>query len=505
MRSSAPSTRVGAPAARPMAAAVDFCLRSGACGWRIAILCIVMLISLRMIAQDKHLSIYAPQTHYQVSVVDQPAGEYVGLLDVLEPLGKIESHTNGKKWRLRFTPGKTTIEAEFEAGKHIGKVRGAQFDLGGDLLLQGDRGYVPIASLPNLLPRMLDRTVDLHAAGRRLFLAGTAMKYTLELRHNPTRLIATFPSGVSPVITPNGNRVRLTFTREPVVFPGANHVSYSDPPLISADFIESNGSGILEVVGSAPLQATTAEGGKVVNITAAVQPAVRTAPPAAPSAKPETPLPPPNIPPPAPTTPRPATGRRTNLVVIDAAHGGEERGSQLTEKLNEKDVTLALARRIQHELEIRGFSVLLLRAGDTTLTSDQRATAANAARAGFYLDLHAATLGTGVRVYTALLPPAPAVNRRTFLPWDTAQAPFLNESIAAAEAITAEFTNRKIPVRSLAAPLRPLNNIAGTAVAVEIAPEGDSVESISDAKYQQNVAAAVAAGIAASRGKLESQ
>jgi hypothetical protein len=60
-------------------------------------------------------------------------------------------------------------------------------------------------------------------------------------------------------------------------------------------------------------------------------------------------------------------------------------------------------------------------------------------------------------------------------------------------------------VKSLAAPVRPLNNIAAAAIAIEIAPQGDTVESITDAKYQQDVAAAVAAGIAASRGKLESQ
>jgi N-acetylmuramoyl-L-alanine amidase len=202
---------------------------------------------------------------------------------------------------------------------------------------------------------------------------------------------------------------------------------------------------------------------------------------------------------------RSSGGRRTNLVVIDPGHGGEERGAQLTETLNEKDVTLALAKRIQHELEARGFAVVLLRTTDSTMTFDQRASAANSSRAEIYLGIHAATLGTGLRVYTALLPPAPPANRRTFLPWDSAQAPFLHDSDTVAAGISAECSARKIPLRSMAAALRPLNNIAGAAVAIEIAPEGDSVESINDAKYQQNVAAAVAAGIISVRGKLESQ
>jgi N-acetylmuramoyl-L-alanine amidase len=466
-----------------------------------AVIWAIVAIEVFAAAQEKQLAIYAPQTQYRVSVIDRPSGEYVGLLDVLEPLGKIESHADGKKWKLRFTPAKSAMDAEFEAGKRAGKVRGSQFDLGGEFFLQGDRGYVPLGSLPNLLPRLLERTIDLHATGRRLFLGGAGMKYTLEVRHSPTRLVVTFPSAVSPNIVPNGNRVRLVFNREPVISSGANSVSYNDPPLVSADFIESNGSAILEVVGSAPMQAALSDGGKTVTIAATIQAAAQA--PTAQAPPPETPLPPPAIPAAAPSAA--PVGKKSTLVVIDAAHGGDERGAQLTEKLNEKDVTLALARRIQHELENRGFSVLLLRTGDTTLTADQRASSANGARSGVYLDIHAATLGTGVRIYTAMLSAAPAANRRTFLPWESAQAPYLEQSTAAATAIAAEVANRKIPVRSLAAPLRPLNNIAGTAVAIEIAPEGDSVESINDAKYQQNVAAAVAAGIAASRGKLESQ
>lgn len=470
---------------------------------RVSILLIIFLLP--VLAQEKHLSIYGPQAFYQVSVTDHAGVEYVGLLDVLEPLGKIESRVEGKKWKLRFTPAGTAIDAEFEAGKRTGKIRNSQFDLGSEFFLQNDRGYVPTSALPNLLPRFVERTVDLHVVGRRLFLSGAAMKYSLELRHNPTRLVITFPAPVSPDIAPTGNKVRLTFTRNPVISSGAESTSYSEAPFVSAAFSENNGNAVLEISGSAPLQAVNSDAGKVITISGAQQAVQAVPPPTPPPTKPETPLPPPNIPAATPTPVRPAGSRRANLVVIDAGHGGDERGAQLTEKLNEKEVTLALARRIQREFENHGFTVLLLRSGDSTMTTDQRASAANASRAGFYIGLHAATLGTGVRVYTSLLSPAPATDRRKFLPWDSAQAPFLDDSRAAAAAITSECASRKIPVRNVPAPLRPLNNIAGVAIAVEIAPEGDTVESINDAKYQQNVAAAVAAGIAAARGKLESQ
>jgi N-acetylmuramoyl-L-alanine amidase len=192
-------------------------------------------------------------------------------------------------------------------------------------------------------------------------------------------------------------------------------------------------------------------------------------------------------------------------VALDAGHGGDERGAQLTETLNEKDVTLALARRIQHELEARGITVYNVRSGDNTLTADQRAASANGSRAAIYVSVHAATLGTGLRVFTAMVPPMATPNRRAFLPWDTAQASFVVNSSGVASSIVTECTSRKISVKSLAAPVRPLNNIAAAAIAVEIAPKADTVESITDTKYQQDIAAAIASGIANVRGKLEVQ
>ena len=116
-----------------------------------------------------------------------------------------------------------------------------------------------------------------------------------------------------------------------------------------------------------------------------------------------------------------------------------------------------------------------------------------------------AALGTGVRVFTAMVPPLATPNRRAFLPWDTAQASFVLNSSAVANSISTECGSRKISVKTLAAPVRPLNNIAAAAVAIEIAPQADTVESITDARYQQEIAAAIASGIANTRGKAEGQ
>jgi N-acetylmuramoyl-L-alanine amidase len=472
--------------------------------WIIAFL---LLASMPLIAQEKRLSIYAPQMFYQVSVTDHGKDAYVGLFDILEPLGHVESRVDGKKWKLSFTGSGSAIDAEFQDGKRKGRVRGTDFELPANFVLQGDRGYVPIASLANLLPRLLEKTAEVHPSPRRLFIGGVAMKFTLDLKHNPNRLVATLPNSVSPQIATDGTHVRLTFVRDPVIPTGIDVYSYTEPPFASSNFSEANGIATLDVVGTVPLQAAMSDGGKTLTISAMVQQAAPSTTPA--NQQPATPTPAPGTPAsatsaaPAPAKPR--TGGRMYYVALDAGHGGDERGAQLTETLNEKDVTLALARRIQHELEARGITVYNVRSGDNTLTADQRAASANGSRAAIYVSVHAATLGTGLRVFTAMVPPMATPNRRAFLPWDTAQASFVVNSSGVASSIVTECTSRKISVKSLAAPVRPLNNIAAAAIAVEIAPKADTVESITDAKYQQDIAAAIASGIANVRGKLEVQ
>jgi N-acetylmuramoyl-L-alanine amidase len=89
-----------------------------------------------------------------------------------------------------------------------------------------------------------------------------------------------------------------------------------------------------------------------------------------------------------------------------------------------------------------------------------------------------------------------------FLPWDTAQASFLDLSGMVAGSVAAELETRKLPNTTLSAPLRPMNNIAAPAIAIELAPAEGDVNSIASAAYQDQVAQSIAAGVAAVRSKL---
>ena len=109
-----------------------------------------------------------------------------------------------------------------------------------------------------------------------------------------------------------------------------------------------------------------------------------------------------------------------------------------------------------------------------------------------------------MRLYTAILP-ADGEDHGPFLDWDTVQAPFLPLSRQVATSLASNLQQKQISTRVLLAPLRPLNNIAAAAIAVEIAPAPEGISSLSSPAYQQQVDSALAAGILSMRTKLEAR
>jgi N-acetylmuramoyl-L-alanine amidase len=252
------------------------------------------------------------------------------------------------------------------------------------------------------LPHFLAAQVNFHESARRLFVGEVALQPSFQLEAGPPpRLVLNFSAAVNPTISTEPGRVRMVFKRDPIVSPASQSVSFDNKLITQATFAENNGVAELDVATTSPLLATFSNNGKTITLAPA--------PTAANAAKPVVPgkANPPSQPSPAPAASGNVAAARRLLAVLDPAHGGEERGAALTATLAEKDVALGLARLLRHELEARGFAVLLLRDADTTLTSDQRAGTANTSHAALYISLHATSQGAGVRAYTALLPVAP--------------------------------------------------------------------------------------------------
>jgi N-acetylmuramoyl-L-alanine amidase len=458
----------------------------------------VTFLSAAPSAEEKHISVYSPVATYKLPVLERAGREYVGLLELLEPLGRVSTVSQGRRFRLRYN----AVDAEFVAGKTRARIRGRDFDFAAPFLIENSRGLVPLISLSALLPRFLGAPVNFRESSRRLFVGDVGIQIGFHLdASNPPRLTLNFSGPVNPTISTEPGKLRMVFKRDPVVSPGSQPISFDNKVITQATYSENNGDAELDLSANQPLLASFSNDRRTIIVSTVVV-STATVSPAQPATVANGSPAPPSV---AGSGSAPQNPPHNNvhrlLAVVDPAHGGDERGAALTDTLPEKNVTLGFARLLRHELEIRGFAVALLRDGDNSSTLDQRAAAANAARAGIYISLHAASQGNGARVYTALLP-VEGINNGVFHAWNAAQASALPVSRMVSAAIVAEMQKKQLPVRESSASLRPLNNVFMPAVAVELAPGADGIADLTSANYQQRAASAIADAVVSVRDRL---
>ena len=184
------------------------------------------------------------------------------------------------------------------------------------------------------------------------------------------------------------------------------------------------------------------------------------------------------------------------LVVLDAAHGGDDTGSHLDSGQLEKSVNLTLSVRLRSLLAARGIQVITTRESDSSVTLDQRAAIANRANAAVCLILHASESGTGVHVFVSSLPPAQPSH---FMAWKTAQAAWITRSLGLAGAVNSALTHAGFSVTLGRIPLPGIESMTCPALAVEVAPQRDADKKIiaepDNPDYQASVATALAAAV----------
>jgi N-acetylmuramoyl-L-alanine amidase len=215
------------------------------------------------------------------------------------------------------------------------------------------------------------------------------------------------------------------------------------------------------------------------------------------------------IPAPLPSTPAPAAKvfpppstlppNALNVIVLDAAHGGTDPGARGTGGIRESEVVLQFATQIRRALESQGFQVVQTRLGDENPSFDDRSAMANAQRGAVFITLHISSTGLPgtARVYVnADLPRQTEANG--LLPWDQAQAPFLDLSRKLGDTVQGLLAQRfkGSPSDSQTAEVRQLRTTAAPAIAVEISSV--SVERREDLdRMAPGVADAIARGVVA--------
>jgi N-acetylmuramoyl-L-alanine amidase len=193
------------------------------------------------------------------------------------------------------------------------------------------------------------------------------------------------------------------------------------------------------------------------------------------------------------------------LVVIDPAHGGRDRGTKLTDKVSEKDVTLTIARWLQKEIAAdKEIEVKLTRDSDRDMPVAERIAAVKALHPDMFISLHVnAGFGmnaSGFEFYFPGFKAAASENAGSGeILRDMASNRSLNESVRLAQVLQKPLGNvfpRK--GRGLReAPFQLLGGMGVPAVVVELGfatNEGDR-NLLTDDKTVQKAAKALAAGI----------
>jgi N-acetylmuramoyl-L-alanine amidase len=209
-------------------------------------------------------------------------------------------------------------------------------------------------------------------------------------------------------------------------------------------------------------------------------------------------------------------------VVIDPGHGGDDVGAQSPTGVMEKDVTLAVARRLARILESRGRAVRLTRDGDQGRALTDRTALANRLEATVFVSLHAnaSTVASvaGAETYYMSLDGASdeaaaataALENRAgsssngrspldLILWDLAQAEVLNESSRLALAVQGRL-NARLGLRDRGVKQAPFVVLTGAtmpAILVEVGflSNPSEAERLTQPDGQQQLAEAVAAGI----------
>jgi N-acetylmuramoyl-L-alanine amidase len=186
------------------------------------------------------------------------------------------------------------------------------------------------------------------------------------------------------------------------------------------------------------------------------------------------------------------------VVVLDAAHGGDDGGGKFGSLL-EKDLTLALSVRLRSLLAARGFAVVTTRESDVAVAAERRAEIANHAAAQACVSIHATQTGSGVHMFVSSLAPQ---DPGRIAAWKTAQSAWVTRSLALEGVLNSALLQAGMNVTLGRTALPGLDSMVCPSVAFEFAPRGVAkgerpTTALDDAEYQAKLAEALAAGLLA--------
>ena len=465
-------------------------------------------------ASSEPVVVIVDQQRREITPVLRGEAELVPLVDLLQGL-PVSATPDPRVGAITLTAEghKVTLYDR----KSLASVDGDLRLLSSNVLLDNGRWLVPVDSVPRFLAPLLRKKAEWRPAQRTLLIGEVTV---------PRIAVRTFPSGnaVRVVIEASEKvpfRVAQEQGRVTVAVPRDVVDVSLQPERLTGGIVD-----LIQFLGGRDNTFAFNLGQRFQQLKASEEPSPPRlvlefqARPVSAGAAPVVPSPPP-----APTAPVEAAGVRT--VVIDPGHGGEEVGAKGPGGTLEKDVTLAIGRKLRSAVTNGlGLQAFLTRDKDQEVALDDRTAFANNYKADLFVSIHAnasAARGAhGSEVYFLSYQasdeesrrlasseggeiarggsePAPSSDLALIL-WDMAQAEHLEESSALATRINEELAevtgSQGRGIKQ--APFRVLVGAGMPAVLVEIAFISNAEEErllTSDA-YQNKVVAALVRGIA---------
>lgn len=193
----------------------------------------------------------------------------------------------------------------------------------------------------------------------------------------------------------------------------------------------------------------------------------------------------------------------THLVLLDAAHGGDDTGV-VSDKIREKDVTMNIALLVRQEAQkTPGLQVRMTRSADQGMTAGDRAKAA-ADKADCVVSLHInAGFGKQASGYEIYFPGfnqtvAGGKDAQPILK-DMVRNKSLNDSVRLAQSIQSQletvFPRKWRGLRDAPSPLLENLTIPGLVVEIGFASNPEDRKNLTDAETQRAVARAIVKGL----------
>lgn len=173
-------------------------------------------------------------------------------------------------------------------------------------------------------------------------------------------------------------------------------------------------------------------------------------------------------------------------VVLDAGHGGHDRGALSPHGLPEKDANLRLAKAVRAELVKRGYKVIMTREDDTFVALYDRPKAAHKANADLFVSIHHNAPGYATDPFTVRSQSVYAWN-----PLGERLAKAINVRMAAADPT---LPNEGVLHANFAVTRNP--EIPSCLIEADFVTHPDGEVAIWDSSRRPSIAAAIADGIA---------